>query len=46
MEDNSARLLAMLDQRLLDLVIGRSSVSVHPEAYDFIPLEVEEYAWW
>jgi DNA-binding transcriptional LysR family regulator len=41
-EDNSARLLAMLDQRLLDLVIGRPSVSVHPEAYDFIPLEVEE----
>ncbi|RZF23701.1 LysR family transcriptional regulator [Paraburkholderia sp. UYCP14C] len=41
-EDNSARLLAMLDQRLLDLVIARPSVSVHPEAYDFIPLEVEE----
>lgn len=41
-EDNSARLLAMLDQRLLDLVIGRPSVGVHPEAYDFIPLEVEE----
>jgi DNA-binding transcriptional LysR family regulator len=32
----------MLDQRLLDLVIGRPSVSVHPEAYDFLPLEVEE----
>ncbi|KDR34118.1 MULTISPECIES: LysR family transcriptional regulator [Caballeronia] len=41
-EDNSARLLSMLDQRLLDLVIGRPSISVHPEAYDFIPLEVEE----
>jgi DNA-binding transcriptional LysR family regulator len=41
-EDNSARLLAMLDQRLLDLVIGRPSVSVHPEAYDFIPLEFED----
>ncbi|APR35017.1 LysR family transcriptional regulator [Paraburkholderia sp. SOS3] len=41
-EDNSARLLSMLDQRLLDLVIGRPSISVHPEAYDFMPLEVEE----
>lgn len=41
-EDNSAQLLSMLDQRLLDLVIGRPSISVHPEAYDFIPLEVEE----
>jgi DNA-binding transcriptional LysR family regulator len=41
-EDNSARLLSMLDQRLLDLVIGRPSISVHPEAYDFVPLEVEE----
>jgi DNA-binding transcriptional LysR family regulator len=41
-EDNSARLLSMLDQRNLDVVIGRTSVSVHPEAYDFIPLEVEE----
>ncbi len=41
-EDNSARLLSMLDQRLLDLVIGRPSISVHPEAYDFIPLEIEE----
>jgi len=41
-EDNIARLLSMLDQRLLDLVIGRPSVSVHPEAYDFIPLAVEE----
>jgi DNA-binding transcriptional LysR family regulator len=41
-EDNSARLLSMLDQRLLDIVIGRPSISVHPEAYDFIPLEVEE----
>jgi len=41
-EDNSARLLTMLDQRLLDLVIGRPSVSVHPDAYDFMPLEVEE----
>jgi len=40
-EDNSARLLSMLDQRLLDIVIGRPSISVHPEAYDFIPLEVE-----
>ncbi|KND58670.1 Galactose-binding protein regulator [Candidatus Paraburkholderia schumanniana] len=41
-EDNSAQLLSMLDQRLLDLVIGRPSISVHPEAHDFIPLEVEE----
>lgn len=41
-EDNSAQLLSMLDQRLLDLVIGRPSVSVHPEAYDFVALEVEE----
>ncbi|CAN7625726.1 LysR substrate-binding domain-containing protein [Caballeronia sp. dw_19] len=41
-EDNSARLLSMLDQRTLDLVLGRPSVSVHPEAYDFIPLAVEE----
>ncbi|MFP6556711.1 LysR family transcriptional regulator [Paraburkholderia sp. B3] len=41
-EDNSARLLSMLDQRLLDLVIGRPSVSVHPDAYDFVPLEIEE----
>lgn len=41
-EDNSARLLSMLDQRLLDVVIGRPSISVHPDAYDFIPLEVEE----
>jgi DNA-binding transcriptional LysR family regulator len=40
-EDNSARLLSMLDQRLLDIVIGRPSISVHPEAYDFIPLDVE-----
>lgn len=41
-EDNSARLLSMLDQRLLDVVIGRPSISVHPDAYDFIPLESEE----
>ncbi|WP_420994684.1 LysR family transcriptional regulator [Cupriavidus sp. 30B13] len=41
-EDNSARLLSMLDQRLLDLVIGRPSVSVHPDAYDFVPLDTEE----
>ncbi|WP_244818169.1 LysR family transcriptional regulator [Caballeronia sp. Lep1P3] len=41
-EDNSARLLSMLDQRLLDLVIGRPSISVHPDAYDFVPLEAEE----
>ncbi|MDR5833923.1 LysR family transcriptional regulator [Caballeronia sp. LZ034LL] len=41
-EDNSARLLSMLDQRLLDVVIGRPSISVHPDAYDFIPLEIEE----
>jgi DNA-binding transcriptional LysR family regulator len=41
-EDNSSRLLSMLDQRLLDLVIGRPSISVHPDAYDFLPLEVEE----
>jgi DNA-binding transcriptional LysR family regulator len=41
-EDNSASLLSMLDQRVLDLVLGRPSVSVHPEAYDFIPLAVEE----
>jgi DNA-binding transcriptional LysR family regulator len=41
-EDNSARLLSMLDQRLLDLVIGRPNVSVHPEAYEFVPLEVEQ----
>ncbi|HEY4295983.1 MAG TPA: LysR family transcriptional regulator [Paraburkholderia sp.] len=40
-EDNSRALLSMLDQRLLDIVIGRPSISVHPEAYDFIPLEVE-----
>lgn len=40
-EDNSARLLSMLDQRLLDIVIGRPSISVHPDAYDFVPLEVE-----
>jgi len=41
-EDNSSRLLSMLDQRVLDLVIGRPSISVHPDAYDFLPLEVEE----
>lgn len=41
-EDNSARLLSMLDQRLLDLVLGRPSVSVHPEAYDFVPLEEDK----
>jgi DNA-binding transcriptional LysR family regulator len=41
-EDNSARLLSMLDQRLLDLVLGRPSVSVHPDAYDFVPLAVEK----
>ncbi|MDR5758907.1 LysR family transcriptional regulator [Caballeronia sp. LZ035] len=41
-EDNSSRLLSMLDQRVLDAVIGRPSISVHPDAYDFLPLEIEE----
>lgn len=41
-EDNSAQLLSMLDQRALDLVIGRPDGSMHPEAYDFVPLAVEE----
>lgn len=41
-EDNSTRLLAMLDERVLDLVLGRPNVSMHPETYDFIPLAIEQ----
>ncbi|CAM2139033.1 LysR family transcriptional regulator [Pararobbsia alpina] len=40
-EDTSARLLGMLDQRALDVVLGRPNVSMHTEAYDFVPLAAE-----
>lgn len=40
-EGTSRDLLQMLDQRLIDIAIARPSVSTHPEAYTFKPLNSE-----
>jgi DNA-binding transcriptional LysR family regulator len=40
-EDTSARQLLMLDQGRIDMMIGRSSVSSHPNLYDYEQLRDE-----
>ncbi|MFT3800379.1 MAG: LysR family transcriptional regulator [Burkholderiaceae bacterium] len=40
-EGTSGELLQMLDQRRIDVAIARPSVSTHPEAYTFEPLNSE-----
>ncbi|MDB5825045.1 MAG: hypothetical protein JWR21_3749 [Herminiimonas sp.] len=40
-EGTSANLLHMLDQRKLDIALARPGVSMHPDAYQFTPLQAE-----
>jgi DNA-binding transcriptional LysR family regulator len=40
-EDTSARMLTQLDEGRLDLVIGRSAVSAHPDRYRYVKLADE-----